>query len=96
MMRTASASGLTTSLDTGWDARGERRTVIDPALPYTDLLFVNCDEAKLLSGEDQPEAAGRYFLERGVRSSWSSWGRAGRRFIRPTVRYRRPRSRLKS
>jgi sugar/nucleoside kinase (ribokinase family) len=77
MMRAASESGLTTSLDTGWDARGEWRAVIDPALPYTDLLFVNCDEARLLSGEDQPEAAARYFLDRGVESVVVKLGASG-------------------
>ncbi len=62
MMARARSAGMTTSLDTGWDARGEWADVIDPALPHTDMLFVNCDEAERLSGG----SGARYFLERGV------------------------------
>jgi sugar/nucleoside kinase (ribokinase family) len=62
IMARARASGMTTSLDTGWDARGEWAAVIDPAMPYTDLLFVNHDEAERLSRGSGVE----YFLKRGV------------------------------
>ena len=41
LMQRARAGGLTTSLDTGWDAQGRWTIDIDPCLPFTDLLFVN-------------------------------------------------------
>jgi sugar/nucleoside kinase (ribokinase family) len=62
LMASARAAGVTTSLDTGWDARGEWAAVIDPALAHTDLLFVNHDEAERLSRGSGVD----YFLERGV------------------------------
>lgn len=46
----AKVAGLTTSLDTGWDARGRWLEVIGPCLPHTDLLFVNEEEAQILTG----------------------------------------------
>jgi sugar/nucleoside kinase (ribokinase family) len=62
IMACARAAGMTTSLDTGWDARGEWATVIDPVLAHTDLLFVNHEEAERLSQGSGVD----YFLERGV------------------------------
>ncbi|MCX6619895.1 MAG: carbohydrate kinase family protein, partial [Acidobacteria bacterium] len=58
--------GLTTSLDTAWDAMGEWTAVIDPCLPYIDLLFVNEDESRRLSREEDPERAAAFFQSRGV------------------------------
>jgi sugar/nucleoside kinase (ribokinase family) len=63
IMQAARHAGMTTSLDAGWDALGEWAPVIDPALPLTDVLFVNCDEAARLSGCADGSA---YFLGRGV------------------------------
>lgn len=61
------AAGLTTSLDTGWDARGDWMAVLGPCLPHLDLLFVNEDEARMLSGSEDPAQAAGFLLSRGVR-----------------------------
>ena len=52
VMRRAKDAGLTTSIDTGWDSLGEWMQVLGPALPYTDLLFVNDSEEQMLGGSD--------------------------------------------
>jgi sugar/nucleoside kinase (ribokinase family) len=57
MLARAKARGLSTSLDTGWDARGRWVEDVRPCLPHTDLLFVNESEAKMLTGIDDPDAA---------------------------------------
>lgn len=62
----ARAAGLTTSLDTGWDALGQWMDVIGPCLPHLDLLFVNEDEAERLSGHKDPAAAAGFFRRCGV------------------------------
>ncbi|HWR54775.1 MAG TPA: carbohydrate kinase family protein [Bryobacteraceae bacterium] len=49
-MRNARLAGLVASLDTGWDSRGRWLQDLGGALPHTDLLFVNEDEALHLSG----------------------------------------------
>jgi len=46
----ARAAGLVTSVDTGWDSQGRWIEDLAPCLPYTDLLFVNQDEARRLGG----------------------------------------------
>src|SRR5262249_16632583 len=56
-VRNAREAGLTTSLDTGWDARGRWLADIQPCLPYVDLLFLNEDEARILSGCSDPDRA---------------------------------------
>lgn len=60
VLRAARAAGAATSLDTGWDARGEWMQVLAPCLPHLDLLFVNETEAQHLTGlGDAVEAARR-------------------------------------
>jgi sugar/nucleoside kinase (ribokinase family) len=55
----ARKAGLTTSLDTGWDARGRWLEDIEGCLPHLDLLFMNQDEARMLSGSADPDQAAR-------------------------------------
>lgn len=62
----ARQAGLTTSLDTGWDARGRWLEEIAPCLPYIDLLFLNQDEARMLTGSADPEAAAGYLRRLGA------------------------------
>lgn len=63
----ARQAGLSTSLDTGWDAKGEWMEVIGPCLPELDVLFVNRDESKMLTGSDHPDEAAKFFRSRGAR-----------------------------
>jgi sugar/nucleoside kinase (ribokinase family) len=58
-LRNARAAGLTTSLDTGWDARGRWLADIEGCLPHLDLLFLNQDEARMLSGSPDAGQAAR-------------------------------------
>jgi sugar/nucleoside kinase (ribokinase family) len=58
-LRNAREAGLTTSLDAGWDARGRWLEDIEGCLPYIDLLFLNQDEARMLSGSADPDEAAR-------------------------------------
>ena len=73
----ARAAGLTTSLDTGWDALGEWLDVIGPCLAHLDVLFVNEDEARRLSGRPDADAAGAFFHERGVGATVVKLGARG-------------------
>lgn len=59
-------AGLTTSMDTGWDSRGEWIGALKPCLPYLDLLFVNQGEARWLTGHEEPRRAAQTFRDAGV------------------------------
>ena len=65
-MQRARATGLTTSLDTGWDSKGRWIEDLGPCLPYTDILFVNESEAKMLAGVEDWIAAGERLRESGA------------------------------
>ncbi|MEZ5356038.1 MAG: carbohydrate kinase family protein [Bryobacteraceae bacterium] len=65
-MRRARDAGLTTSLDTGWCTDGRWMETLAPALPHTDLLFVNEDEARMLTGEGDPERIAAALRARGA------------------------------
>ncbi len=62
----AIASGWTTSLDTGHDARGEWMSVLEPCLPHIGLLFANESEALHISGLPDLRRSAALFLDRGV------------------------------
>jgi sugar/nucleoside kinase (ribokinase family) len=65
-LRRAREAGLATSLDTGWDARGEWIEMLAPCLPFVDLLFVNHEEARMFTGRENPPEAAAEFRSRGV------------------------------
>jgi sugar/nucleoside kinase (ribokinase family) len=67
ILRRAHAAGLKTSIDTGWDSRGEWMKVLEPCLACCDLLFVNQDEAFHLSGTPDVDRAARLLLGLGAR-----------------------------
>lgn len=67
VLRQAKALGMTTSVDTQWDTENEWMKVLAPSLPSTDLLFVNEDEARMLTGHSDPETAARTLREAGAK-----------------------------
>ncbi len=77
LLRRARASGLSTSIDTGWDAQGRWMAILGDCLPHTDLLFVNEDEAKQLTGSDDPERAAEILQRHGVRDVVVKLGAVG-------------------
>jgi sugar/nucleoside kinase (ribokinase family) len=76
-LRAAVEAGYETSMDAGWDARGEWLDVLGPALPHTGLLFVNEDEALRLSGRDAYGPAAERLRELGARTVVVKRGAAG-------------------
>ena len=66
VMARAKEAGVTTSLDTAWDAKNRWMEDIGPCLPHTDLLFVNDSEAEMLTGSKDPHEAVRIFRSFGA------------------------------
>jgi sugar/nucleoside kinase (ribokinase family) len=77
MLRRARAAGLTTSLDTNWDAKGEWMSALQACLPDLDILFMNEDEAFMVTGSDDPARAASVVLGRGVRTAVMKLGGRG-------------------
>jgi len=61
-LKKACQAGMTTSMDTGWDSRGEWGKVVLPCLEHVDVLFVNEEEAKLITGAKSWKAAVGFLL----------------------------------
>ena len=65
LLAEAQRRGVTTSLDTVWDATGEWSR-LEPSLPHLDLLCLSHAEALALSGEREPEDAAAWARARGA------------------------------
>ena len=66
MLRQAREAGLATSIDTHWDSAGLWLADLARSLPFTDILFANEDEARMLTGTPVPEDAARVLREHGA------------------------------
>ena len=86
----ARAAGLSTSLDTGWDALGRWIEDLGPCLPFTDLLFVNADEARLLTGMNEPAGAAWRLRELGAGAVVVKLGAGGCRVLAPEANFAAP------
>jgi sugar/nucleoside kinase (ribokinase family) len=69
MLQHARAAGLTTSLDTNWDAEGEWMRALERCLPHLDVLFMNEDEAFMVTGSKDPATGAQIVLNKGVRTA---------------------------
>jgi sugar/nucleoside kinase (ribokinase family) len=65
-LRRARAAGLTTSLDAAWDSKGRWLEDLGPCLPSLDILFVNEEEARMLSGCEDPIEGGKQLRSGGA------------------------------
>jgi sugar/nucleoside kinase (ribokinase family) len=66
MLCDAKQAGLTTSFDTNWDPQGEWMQAVQNCLPHIDIFFMNEDEARLITGIEEPSAAAGVLLAGGV------------------------------
>ncbi|MBV9404903.1 MAG: carbohydrate kinase family protein [Acidobacteriaceae bacterium] len=73
----AREAGWTTSFDTNWDPEDGWMQTLEPCLPYIDVLFMNEDEARMITGADDPKTGARVVLGRGTRTAVMKLGRRG-------------------
>ncbi len=70
VLRKAKELGVTTALDTAWDASGKWLQTLRPTLPYIDYFVPSYSEARRcvenLEGRDSPENVARFFQDQGV------------------------------
>lgn len=77
LLKKAREQGVYTALDTAWDATGRWMKIIEPCLPHLDLFIPSYDEARMISGKDEPEEIADVFLARGVRLAVIKLGKEG-------------------
>ncbi|MCW3099816.1 MAG: Sugar kinase, ribokinase family [Chthonomonadaceae bacterium] len=67
LLKEAKAAGVTTALDTVWDATGRWMELTGPSLPYTDYFLPSFEEARMLAGgRDTPEDVAQFLLDAGA------------------------------
>ncbi|HEX29944.1 TPA: sugar kinase [Candidatus Poribacteria bacterium] len=66
VLKKAKEMGVTISLDTAWDSRGNWMKLLEPCLPYVDIFLPSIEEAKMLSGKEDPEEISLFFLDYGI------------------------------
>lgn len=81
LLKRAREAGLRTSVDTQWDTEGEWLPVLAPSLPFCDFTLMNEDEARMLTGCGEPEAAAvrlrdmgatNIVIKLGARGCWAN------------------------
>ena len=77
LLRRAKALGLTTALDTAWDAQGRWASLLVPVLGDIDIFLPSIDEARMVTGLEKPEEIASFFLDRGVQIVGLKMGSAG-------------------
>ncbi|MGQ9625899.1 MAG: carbohydrate kinase family protein [Anaerolineae bacterium] len=77
ILRRAKEMGLTTCLDTVWDAKGRWMELIAPCLPHTDYFLPSLEEARMLAGRHSPPEVADVFLSCGVKVVGLKMGEAG-------------------
>ena len=58
--------GVTTSLDTAWDAEGRWMELVEPCLSHVDIFVPNIEEAQMLTGRKQAPEIAQMFLDYGI------------------------------
>ncbi len=77
ILEEASELGISASLDVGICAAFQARGEIEKALPMLRVLFLSLEEARALTGEEDPEKAIRYALNRGAKKVAVKMGEKG-------------------
>jgi sugar/nucleoside kinase (ribokinase family) len=66
LLRRARAAGVTTFLDTVWNANGRWRDMMLPCLPHIDYFVPSLPEAQAITGREAAEDVARTLLDHGV------------------------------
>ena len=58
--------GVTTSLDTAWDAEGRWMKLVEPCLRHVDIFVPSIEEAQMLTGKQQAPEIAEVLLDYGI------------------------------
>lgn len=73
----AREAGLTTSFDTNWDPEERWMESVKPCLPHIDFLFMNEEEARMITGSSDPAAGAGVVLAKGLQTAVMKLGSRG-------------------
>ncbi len=67
VLRKAKQMGVTTSLDTAWDSRGNWMKLLEPCLEYIDYAVPSIEEARMCTGKQEPAEIAAALMDKGVK-----------------------------
>jgi sugar/nucleoside kinase (ribokinase family) len=73
----AHSMGKLTSMDTAWDGKGRWLRLIEPSLEHLDIIHASLEEARAITGKDEPEEIARFLQSYGIRTVVIKMGGAG-------------------
>lgn len=68
VLKKAQEMGVTTSLDTCWDSKGNWMKLLEPCLPYMDYAVPSIEEARMCTGQHDPADVAKAFMDKGVKT----------------------------
>jgi len=77
LLRRAKEMGVITSFDTVWNTSSGWMNTVKPCLPYVDYMIPSIEEAKMLTGKEDPEDIAQVFLAHGVKVVGLKMGERG-------------------
>lgn len=90
LLRQARNCGMTTSFDTNWDPLGRWMDDVGLLLPHLDLLFMNEDEARMVTGCEDEAKAAEVVRALGVRTAVMKLSSRGCAVFSPEGAIRKP------
>jgi sugar/nucleoside kinase (ribokinase family) len=73
----AQAMGITTTLDTAWDSKGQWMRVIEPCLEHVDYIVPSIAEAQQVTGKTDPADVAKVLMDHGVKVVGLKMGEEG-------------------
>jgi sugar/nucleoside kinase (ribokinase family) len=67
VLKQAREWGITTSLDTAWDSKGNWMKVLEPCLQYLDIFMPSIEEARMITGKQEPQDIAESLLSYGIK-----------------------------
>ena len=77
LLKTAQEAGVTTCVDTVWDATGRWMELMAPLFPHTDLFLPSLAEAVEITGRTEPPDVAAALLDLGVKTVALKMGEEG-------------------
>ena len=77
VLKQAREWGIITSLDTAWDSKGKWLSVLEPCLQYLDIFMPSIEEARMITGKDEPSEVAEFLLSYGIKTVALKMGERG-------------------
>jgi len=77
VLKQAREWGITTSLDTAWDSKGNWLNVLEPCLQHLDIFMPSIEEARMITGKDEPSEITEFLLSYGIKTVALKMGERG-------------------